>query len=40
MEHDNKIKPETPDYIMFNNKILRKMYSYQNGREATQRCHP
>jgi hypothetical protein len=33
MEHDKKIKPKTPDYIRFNNKILRK-------EEATQLCHP
>jgi hypothetical protein len=32
MEHDKKIKPETPDYIRFNNKILRKMCSHKNGR--------
>jgi hypothetical protein len=33
MEHDKKIKPETPDYIRFNNKILRK-------EKATQLHHP
>jgi ribosomal protein L40E len=40
MEHDKKIKPETPDYIKFNKKILRKMCSHQNGKEATQCRHP
>jgi hypothetical protein len=33
MKHDKKIKPETPDYIKFKNKILRKD-------EATQSHHP
>jgi hypothetical protein len=28
------------DYIRFNNKILKKMCSHENGREATHRRHP